>query len=670
IWVRYQRLRGNECHYVCADDTHGTPIMLKAEELGIAAEQLIESVHAEHLADLRGFGISHDNYYTTHSEENRAHASRIYHTLRERGHIAEREIVQAFDPEKQLFLADRYIKGNCPRCDTPDQYGDNCEACGATYAPADLKNAVSTISGAAPIEKKSLHYFFKLPDFADFLQEWLGNEKLQAAVRNKLGEWLESGLQEWDISRDAPYFGFEIPGAPGKYFYVWLDAPIGYMASFENYCARSGLDFDEFWDRDRAATAGTELYHFIGKDIINFHGLFWPAMMYACDLRLPSAIYAHGFLSVDGAKMSKSRGTFITAHSYLAHLQPDYLRYYFAARLGSGVDDIDLNLEEFVQKCNADLVGKLVNIASRCAGFIGKRFDSQLATEPDNPGLLERIDQAGSELDLLYEQREFGKAVREIMALADRANQYIDERQPWVLAKQEGETQALHAVCSTGVIAFAQLIAYLKPVLPALAEASEAFLGTSLGWQGIHEQMAGARINKFKPLLNRLESSSIEALLAANRETVNVDPSAGSKKSTGKQTAGNAATAKPANTKTAQNKTGNNAVTPAIDIEDFMKVELLVARIARAEAVEGADKLLRLTLDIGGDEQRTVFSGIKSAYAPGALEGRLTVLVANLKPRKMRFGTSQGMVLAAAGDGEGIYLLAPDSGATPGMRIT
>lgn len=649
IWVRYQRLRGNECHYVCADDTHGTPIMLKAEELGISPEALIDQVHAEHLRDLQGFDISHDNYYTTHCDENRKHASDIYLKLRERGHISEREIVQAFDPEKNLFLADRYVVGNCPRCDAPGQYGDNCESCGATYAPTELKNAVSKISGAKPVEKKSLHYFFKLPDFADFLLDWLGNEKLQPAVRNKLGEWLESGLQEWDISRDAPYFGFEIPGAPGKFFYVWLDAPIGYMASFDNYCARTGLDFDEFWGREQAASAGTELYHFIGKDIINFHGLFWPAMMHACDLRLPSAIYAHGFLSVDGAKMSKSRGTFITAQSYLEHMQPDYLRYYFAARLGSGVDDIDLNLGDFVQKCNADLVGKLVNIASRCAGFIAKRFDNRLAAEPDNPELLQAIDDAGDAIAAAYEQREFGKAMREIMALADRANQYIDERQPWVLAKQQGSESELQGICSSGVIAFAQLVAYLKPVLPALAEASEQFLGIELEWQGAREALAGAAINKFKPLLKRLETDLIDKLLEANRET-----------------GGDAAAA----TTTAQVGAAAEAESSAasIDIEDFLKVDLRVAEIVAAEEVEGADKLLKLTLDTG-DGQRTVFSGIKSAYSPADLQGRLTVVVANLKPRKMRFGVSEGMVLAASGD-EGIFLLSADSGARPGMRVS
>ncbi|NND39502.1 MAG: methionine--tRNA ligase [Pseudomonadales bacterium] len=660
IWARFQRLRGHECHYVCADDTHGTPIMLKAQELGVSPEALIAQVHGEHLADLQGFNISHDNYYTTHSEENRAHASSIYLKLKQRGYIAERSIVQAFDPEKKLFLADRYVKGSCPRCDASDQYGDNCEVCGATYAPTDLKNPISILSGATPVEKESLHYFFKLPEFTDFIKEWLGNENLQPAVRNKLGEWLESGLQEWDISRDAPYFGFEIPDAPGKYFYVWLDAPIGYMASFENYCQRVGLDFDEFWDRDAAASAGTELYHFIGKDIINFHGLFWPAMMHACDLRLPNAIFAHGFLSVDGAKMSKSRGTFITASSYLEHLAPDYLRYYFASRLGSGVDDIDLNLEDFVQKCNADLVGKLVNIASRCAGFITKRFNNTLANEVDNPELLTDIAQAGDALAALYEVREFGKAARDIMALADRANQYIDEKQPWVVAKQEGQEQLLHAICSTGVIAFAQLIAYLKPILPSLASDSEAFLNTKLEWQGVNDSLPGTTINKFKPLLKRLENSSIEQLLEANRQS---SPAAAAPAQANAKTSGKAGGKKPA-------ATGESTDT-TIEIDEFMQVELRVARIEKAEAVEGADKLLKLTLDVG-NETRTVFSGIKSAYSPDDLQGRLTVLVANLKPRKMRFGTSEGMVLAASSDDDkaGIYLLEPDSGARPGMRIT
>ncbi|MBT8149006.1 MAG: methionine--tRNA ligase, partial [Gammaproteobacteria bacterium] len=656
IWVRYQRLRGHECHYVCADDTHGTAIMLKAEELGLSPEQLIDQVRSEHVLDFQDFLISHDNYYSTHSSENRDFSQAIYSKLRERGYIAEHTITQAYDPEKNLFLADRYIKGKCPKCKTPDQYGDNCEACGATYAPTDLLEPFSTISGATPVEKDSLHYFFKLPEFAGFIDQWLANENLQPAVSNKLREWLDAGLQEWDISRDAPYFGFAIPGTDDKYFYVWLDAPIGYMASFADYAKRNGIEFDEFWDKQSASAANTELYHFIGKDIINFHGLFWPAMMHASDLRLPTAIYAHGFLSVDGAKMSKSRGTFITARSYLEHLQPEYLRYFFASRLGNGVDDIDLNLEEFVQKCNADLVGKLVNIASRCAGFISKRFDNTLASEAANPALLAELEQAGNSIAQAYEAREFSKAMRQVMALADTANQYIDEQQPWVLAKQQGSEAALHGICSTGVIAFAQLIAYLKPVLPALADAAEEFLNTTLQWQGNAQRLAGTHINKFKPLMQRLDIKIIERLLEANK----AQPATTSSKSN----------TKIKNKDKAKGSEAENAETIAaeIGIDDFFKVDLRVALIEKAEHVDGAEKLLKLSLDIGG-EKRTVFSGIKSAYQPEQLEGKLTVMVANLKPRKMRFGMSEGMVLAAS-DGDGIFILEPHTGAQPGMRVT
>jgi len=663
IWVRYQRLRGNECHYVCADDTHGTAIMLKAEEQGISPEQLIDTVREEHCEDFKDFLISHDNYYSTHSEENRQFSEQIYLKLQEQGFIAEREITQAFDPEKNLFLADRYIKGSCPKCNVPDQYGDNCEACGATYAPTDLIDPYSTISGATPVDRESVHYFFKLPMFADFIDTWLSNEKLQPAVANKLREWLDAGLQEWDISRDAPYFGFEIPGAPNKYFYVWLDAPIGYMASFKNYCDKNQLNFDDFWDKTQATAQGTELYHFIGKDIINFHGLFWPAMMDACDLRLPSAIYAHGFVTVDGAKMSKSRGTFITARNYLDHIDPEYLRYFFASRLGNGVEDIDLNLEEFIQKCNADLVGKLVNIASRCAGFISKRFDGMLSAQIANPELIGSITNASGEIGTAYEARELGKAMRLIMALADKTNQYIDEQQPWVIAKQEGQEVLLQNVCSTGIFAFAELMAYLKPVIPSLAKKAEAFLNIELHWQGNSQQLLGQSINKFKPLLQRLDADKIEKMLEANKSAENTGnekaaPEADSKAKTKKK-------------KTSKAKTKPEDQTPSeIGIDDFFKVDLRVALIKDAELVEGADKLLKLTLDVG-NETRTVFSGIKSAYQPKDLKGKLTVVVYNLAPRKMRFGMSQGMVLAASGDddSEGIFLMEPHAGAKPGMRV-
>lgn len=663
IWVRYQRGRGHECHYVCADDTHGTAIMLKAEQQGLSPEQLIEQVQAAHKQDFNDFLISHDNYYTTHSNENREFSAQIYNELYKKGFIAEREITQAFDPEKQLFLADRYIKGNCPKCKAADQYGDNCEVCGATYSPVDLIDPFSTISGAKPIDKQSLHFFFKLPEFKDFLTQWLANKNLQPSVANKLAEWLDAGLQEWDISRDAPYFGFEIPNAPGKFFYVWLDAPIGYMASFKNYCDSTELNFDDFWDKDLAAEKGTELYHFIGKDIINFHGLFWPAMMHACNLRLPNAIFAHGFVMINGEKMSKSRGTFIMARSYLDHIKPEYLRYFFASKLGNGIDDIDLNLEDFVQKVNSDLVGKLVNIASRCAGFITKRFDNTLAATLPKPELQQAFINEAEAIGNAYEQREFAKAMRLIMALADRANQYIDEQQPWVVAKQEGSEAELHGICTQGICAFAILITYLKPVLPELAANAESFLNTDLDWHQLERSLCGHSINKFKPLLGRIDADTIAKMLEANKPT---DNSAKQKSKADKQKT-SASSKKIAANATEANK--SEAIAAEIEFDDFAKIDLRVALITKAEHVEGADKLLKLTLDLGDDGQRTVFSGIKAAYKPADLEGKLTVMIANLKPRKMRFGMSEGMVLAAGPGGNDIYLLEPHTGAAPGMRI-
>ncbi len=515
IWVRYQRLRGNECHYVCADDAHGTAIMLKADEQGVSPETLIAEVKAAHEADFHDFLISHDHYHSTHSSENESFSADIYLKLKRAGAIAEREITQAYDEEKSLFLADRYIKGTCPRCKAEEQYGDNCEVCGATYAATELISPVSTLSGNAPVEKESLHLFFDLPQFTEFLQSWLENEKLQPAVVNKLREWVDAGLEQWDISRDAPYFGFEIPESPGKFFYVWLDAPIGYMASFKKYCDRTGLDFDSFWSLEKSATEQTELYHFIGKDIINFHGLFWPAMLHAAELRLPSAIFAHGHVTLNGAKMSKSRGTFITARSYLERFNPEYLRYFFASRLNDSVDDIDLNLNEFVQKCNADLVGKLVNIASRCAGFISKRFDGKLATLDMSDSLVTNILAAQEEIERAYERREFAKVTREVMALADRINEYVDEKEPWVIAKQEGKEEELQIICTTGIVCFAQITTYLKPILPNLADAAGEFLNSTLDWGDIVAELNGQSINRFKPLLKRLEQSEVDALIEA-----------------------------------------------------------------------------------------------------------------------------------------------------------
>ncbi|WP_036860912.1 methionine--tRNA ligase [Porticoccus hydrocarbonoclasticus] len=640
IWVRFQKMRGHECYYVCADDAHGTAIMLKAEQLGISPEELIDQVRKEHQQDFAAFLIDFDNYHSTHSVENRELSSLIYSRLRDNGHIATREITQAYDPEKHLFLADRYIKGTCPKCKTDDQYGDNCEACGATYAPTDLINPVSVISGATPIEKASTHFFFKLPEFSDFLKTWTRAGHVQEEVANKLGEWLEGGLHEWDISRDAPYFGFEIPDAPGKYFYVWLDAPIGYMASFRNLCEREGIDFDSFWGEQ----AESELYHFIGKDIVNFHALFWPAMLSSAGFRTPTAVCVHGFLTVNGKKMSKSRGTFINARSYLDNLNPEYLRYYFAAKLSSGVDDLDLNLDDFIQRVNSDLVGKVVNIASRCAKFISKGNNGVLAASIADKTLWHRVSAAADSIADYYEQREFGRAIREIMSLADAANEYIAAKAPWQLAKEEGREQEVQDICSLGINLFRALMIYLKPVLPAMAADAEAFLNSPLGWPAKIEPLLNHRINNFKPLMQRVDPDKVTAMLEASKEVLAE------------------ATAAPLSGPLME-----EPLAAEIGFEDFIKVDLRVARIVAANAVEGADKLLQLTLDIGG-ETRTVFSGIKAAYQPEDLEGRLTVLVANLEPRKMRFGLSEGMVLAA-GDKQGIYLLSPDSGAQPGQRI-
>jgi methionyl-tRNA synthetase len=512
IWVRFQKSRGHDCVYVCADDAHGTAIMLTAEKQGITPEEQIARIKAEHERDAAGFHIGFDNYYSTHSDENRYWSEEIYRRLQANGHIASRAIVQAFDPEKELFLADRFIKGTCPRCKTPDQYGDNCEACGATYTPADLIDPVSAISGARPVEKESIHFFFTLPALADMLKAWIDSGTLQPQIANKLREWTDAGLQEWDISRDAPYFGFEIPGEPGKYFYVWLDAPIGYIASFQNLCERSGRDFDSYWQTE----ADAELYHFIGKDIINFHGLFWPAMLHSAGLRTPTAVYVHGFLTVNGTKMSKSRGTFINAGTYLEYLDAEYLRYYFAAKLSAAVDDIDLNLEDFVQRVNADVVGKIVNIASRCAGFLRKGFDNTTAGSCAEPALLQDFLDEGDSIALAYEQREFSKAIRAIVALADRANQYIDEKKPWVLAKEAGREQEVHTVCSMGVNLFRVLMTYLKPVLPAMAERSEAFLQCSLDWTALDGPLLGHQLAPFQPLLTRVDPAAVEALLSAS----------------------------------------------------------------------------------------------------------------------------------------------------------
>jgi len=668
IWVRFQKLRGVDCVYVCADDAHGTAIMLRAEDEGITPEQLIDRVRSEHKADYDGFLIGFDNYHSTHSPENRQYSESIYTALRANNRINVRTIKQLFDPEKELFLADRFVKGCCPKCRAPDQYGDNCEACGATYSPAELIDPRSTLSGATPVERESEHYFFRLPEFTDMLKAWTRSGSLQPQVANKLSEWLDAGLQEWDISRDAPYFGFEIPDAPGKYFYVWLDAPIGYMASFQNLCDRSDYRFDDYWKPG----TDTELYHFIGKDIINFHALFWPAMLSDAGYRTPSAVFAHGFMTVNGKKMSKSRGTFINAGTYLQHLDPEYLRYFLASRLGSGVDDLDLSFAEFSQKVNADLVGKVVNIASRCAGFVVRGFDGQLAEQPSNPALLAECREAADEIGNAFEQREYSKAIRQIMALADKGNQYIAEQQPWVLAKQNPQDPAVQAICTTGINLFRLLMVYLKPVVPAMAAKAEAFLNAGeLTWSDSRNLLLSHRINAFSPIMTRVDPASIDALLAASQAEVKQAVSSPEPANSPEPASSPEPVSSPESEASPVSK---EPIADEIEFSDFVKVDLRIARIAAAAYVDGADKLLQLTLDLGlGADgqpfQRNVFSGIRSAYKPEELEGRLTVVVANLKPRKMKFGLSEGMVLAAGPGGTDIWLLSPDQGAEPGMRI-
>ncbi|WP_040641191.1 methionine--tRNA ligase [Halopseudomonas pelagia] len=650
IWVRFQKLRGNQCIYVCADDAHGSAIMLRAEKEGITSEQLIDNVKAEHTADFADFLVNFDNYHSTHSAENKYFSELIYERLKAAGHISTRSVTQYFDPEKEMFLADRFIKGTCPKCAAEDQYGDNCEKCGATYEPTELKDPRSAISGATPILKDSKHFFFRLQDFTDMLKEWTRSGALQDAVANKIAEWLNSGLQEWDISRDAPYFGFEIPGEPGKYFYVWLDAPIGYMASFKNLCERRPeLSFDAFWSSDSEA----ELYHFIGKDIVNFHALFWPAMLEGANFRKPTGINVHGYLTVNGQKMSKSRGTFIKARTYLDHLSPEYLRYYYAAKLSRGVEDLDLSLDDFVQKVNSDLVGKVVNIASRCAGFIHKGNAGVMVAANPAPELTDAFIAAAPSIADAYEKRDFSRAMREIMGLADKANAYIADKAPWALNKVEGKQAEVQEICALGINLFRQLVIFLKPVLPKLAADAEAFLNVpALTWNSHNTLLADHQLNAFTPLLTRIEPAKIQAMVDASKE----DLEAAATETAPAAVVGNGELTK-------------EPIAAEIDFNTFAAVDLRVALIEKAEFVEGADKLLRLTLDIG-DAKRNVFSGIKSAYPdPSKLEGKLTLYVANLAARKMKFGLSEGMVLAAGPGGDEIYLLSPDAGAKPGQRV-
>ena len=654
VWVRFQKLRGHECYYCCADDTHGTPVMLAAQKQGIAPEDMIAKVREEHLADFTGFNIGYDNYYSTHSPENKQFSQDIYRALKANGKIESRVIEQLFDPEKQMFLPDRFVKGECPKCHAQDQYGDNCEVCGTTYSPTELINPYSAVSGAKPELRESEHFFFKLGECADFLKAWTsgnnphdGKPHLQAEALNKMKEWLGEGeettLSDWDISRDAPYFGFEIPDAPGKYFYVWLDAPVGYMASFKNLCDRIGVDFDEYFKAD----SQTEMYHFIGKDILYFHALFWPAMLHFSGHRAPTGVYAHGFLTVDGQKMSKSRGTFITAKSYLEQgLNPEWMRYYIAAKLNSKIEDIDLNLQDFISRVNSDLVGKYVNIAARASGFIAKRFEGRLKDVADSE-LLAKLTAQSEAIAECYESREYAKALRDIMALADIVNEYVDANKPWELAKQEGQDARLHEVCSELINAFTMLTAYLAPVLPKVAENAAKFLNLeAITWANTRETLGEHAINKYEHLMQRVEQKQVDDLIEANKQSI-------------------AAAAAPAAEEGKYEKVAEQA-----SFDDFMKIDMRVAKVLNCEAVEGSTKLLKFDLDFGF-EKRIIFSGIAASYPnPAELNGRMVIAVANFAPRKMaKFGVSEGMILSAATAEGKLKLLDVDAGAQPGDKV-
>ncbi|MBV7434604.1 methionine--tRNA ligase [Cardiobacteriaceae bacterium TAE3-ERU3] len=653
IWVRFQQLRGNECHYVCADDAHGTPIMLRAEKEGITPQQLIDKSKEEHKADFEGFLVNHHQYHSTHSDENRYYTSEFYKTLSEKGHIISKTISQSYDEEKQMFLPDRFIKGTCPKCSAKDQYGDNCEKCGATYDPTDLLEPYSVLSGNTPVERDTEHYFFDLPKFEGYLQEWLNNPevKLQTSMRNKIGEWFESGLKPWDISRDAPYWGFEIPDKPGKFFYVWLDAPVGYIGSFKALSEREGLKVEDFW----AADSDAELYHFIGKDIAYFHMLFWPAMLEAAGYRSPTGVFCHGFLTVNGEKMSKSRGTFIQARTYLRHLRPEYLRYYFAAKLSARVEDIDLSMEDFRNRVNSDLVGKLVNLASRCAPFIVKHFDGKLADSLPDDTLFKQFAAKADTIADYYEQREYAHAMREIMQLADAANEYIDAEKPWVKVKEEASKAEVQGIATVGLNAFRQLIAYLKPVLPQVAADAEAFLQIEpLTWGDIQQPLLAQQIGKFKPLMQRIEEKHTDAIIEDSKEDLEAE------KKMNQKTENKAEEAK---------KEESKDDTQWITIDDFAKLDLRIAKVLSCEHVEGADKLLKFKLDVGELGERQVFSGIKKFHSPEELDGQLVVYIANLTPRKMRFGMSEGMILSAS-DNDTLQILLQGGRAKAGMKIS
>jgi methionyl-tRNA synthetase len=637
IWARFQRAQGHECYFAWADDAHGTPIMLSAQKEGIEPEELIERMNLEHQQDFQDFGLSYDHYSSTHSDANRRMVELIYSRLQEGGFVTTRTISQFFDEREGMFLPDRFIRGTCPKCNTEDQYGDSCESCGSTYSPTDLVDPRSAVSGTPPVMRDSEHFFVRLTAFEEELHSWMNSGAMQSEVVNKMEEWFNDGLRDWDVTRDAPYFGFRIPGTEDKYFYVWVDAPIGYISSFSEFCDQNDLDFDDWWAPDSDA----EVYHFIGKDIMYFHTLFWPAMLMGAGFRTPTAVYAHGFLTVDGTKMSKSRGTFIMARTYLDHLNPDYLRYYFCAKLGPGTGDIDLNLDDFVQRVNSDLVGKVVNIASRCAGFIQRQFDGRLAADLHDPDQYKHFLAQRTTIAADFESRNYQSAIRRIMALADEANRYIDEHKPWQMIKQEDSRAEVQAVCTQGINLFRVLMTFLAPSIPFTAAKAAAFLGQAVDqWAALDQPLTDAAINAFEPLMTRIDPLKVAAMTDQSRESL---------KPSGQES--------------------TPELAEEIEIEDFLKVDLRIARIVKAESVPEADRLLRLTLDIGG-ETRNVFAGIKSAYDPADLEGRLTVMVANLKPRKMRFGVSEGMVLAAGPGGSDLYVLSPDDGAKPGMRVT
>ena len=666
IWVRARRLHGATTHFVCADDTHGTPIMLAAEKAGVSPEQFIADIQAGHEKDFAAFSVKFDHYDSTHSAANRQLTEAIYKKLQQRGVIAVRTIQQLFDPERQMFLPDRYIKGECPKCCTPDQYGDNCENCGATYSPTDLKNPRSVVSGATPVLRDSEHYFFQLGQFTEFLSDWMKSDVANSGVKAKLREWIDAdgGLRDWDISRDAPYFGFEIPGAPGKFFYVWLDAPIGYLSSFKNLCTKTGIDFDQFLDADLNKNGETELHHFLGKDIVNFHGLFWPAVLHGAGYRAPTALHVNGYLTVNGAKMSKSRGTFIQARTYLdAGLNPEALRYYFAAKSGAGVDDLDLNFDDYTARVNSDLVGKFVNIASRCAGFIAKRFGGQLSSQLPESDLYQRGYSNFTDIQTCYETGDLNQAIRLIMTFADEANRYIDEKKPWVIAKQEGAEAELQAVCTQGINLFRLLAVSLKPLLPNIAEQAELFLNAPINyWRDAEQPLLSHKIGDYQPLITRIDPKNIETMIEASKEDMKPNQApvlaakSGSKKSEAAPTT--------ASNPQAQTPSGN------IGIEDFAKLDLRIGKVLECEFVEGSDKLLRFKLDAGDLGERQIFSGIRAAYQePQKLVGRSVVFIANLAPRKMRFGISEGMILSAGSGGDNLFLLDVDAGSQAGMPV-